>query len=541
MMETNKLKRGLSLLMIFGLFFISNAQYLTEGFESSSIPTGWIEEQVLEDLHWSYQEGGNTIGGNTIPAYSHSGDRNALLLGNGSTWGETKLITPELDLSTATNPKITFWHAQKEYLNTVEKLRLYYKTSATAEWVLIQEWDSDTENWQEESIQLPNPSSTYYVAFEGRVLYAYGIGIDDVAIADNFACIEPSGLSVTNLTDSQADLSWNENGSATVWDIELVAAGTIPTGNATYENVTNSYTAIELSPATSYDFYVRADCNEDNSNTSDWVGPYTFLTECSTIDAPYTEDFENTGNIPACWGQSGANISNWDFTDNISVGHVGDNDDTYGTSTESGGYFAWIDDSQLNFDSNIGLETPSINLSTVSSPILTFYMISNNEGDNHESAGINVLVWNGSTWTVELTEENNTNGWVLKTIDLSSYSGVIKIKFEVYQIGPESVNNSYFDDLAIDDIMVKSANNVGINTVVNNQEFTIQPNPAHNYILIKNAQLNTENIQIFDIAGKLVKQVKQQNEEQTFINIDDLEKGIYFVKIGTKSNRLIIE
>ena len=71
-------------------------------------------------------------------------------------------------------------------------------------------------------------------------------------------------------------------------------------------------------------------------------------------------------------------------------------------------------------------------------------------------------------------------------------------------------------------------------------DFSVYPNPARDYILIKNERLEGEVIQILDLAGKLIIQSTIQSFENK-INIEDLESGIYFVKVGTQSEKLIIE
>jgi hypothetical protein len=88
-------------------------------------------------------------------------------------------------------------------------------------------------------------------------------------------CLQPSNLSVANLSLSAYDLSWTENGSATTWEIEYGAEGFIQ-GNGTTINTVNSnpYTLTGLTPEIDYEFYVRADCG--GSSFSEWVGPFTF-------------------------------------------------------------------------------------------------------------------------------------------------------------------------------------------------------------------------------------------------------------------------
>src|SRR5690606_3507195 len=54
------------------------------------------------------------------------------------------------------------------------------------------------------------------------------------------SCILPSGLYATNILSTSADLGWTENGTATTWDIEVVTAGTSPTGTPTDAGVTTN-------------------------------------------------------------------------------------------------------------------------------------------------------------------------------------------------------------------------------------------------------------------------------------------------------------
>jgi len=79
----------------------------------------------------------------------------------------------------------------------------------------------------------------------------------------------------------------------------------------------------------------------------------------------------------------------------------------------------------------------------------------------------------------------------------------------------------------------------GISTVNSSSVLNIYPNPATNNIQI-NTVYDIENIEIFDFTGKLVK-----NTMKTNIDISNLEKGIYIVKVRTNNNKesqkLIIE
>lgn len=131
------------------------------------------------------------------------------------------------------------------------------------------------------------------------------------------SCIIPSVLTVSGIAATSANLGWTENGTASTWDIELGATGFSPTGTPTSNNVTsNPYLNSGLSPSTSYDFYVRADCGGLQSN---WIGPLNFSTVACNLQTPTALSVTpgaNTANLS--WAENG-NSTTWD----IAVGVVG--------------------------------------------------------------------------------------------------------------------------------------------------------------------------------------------------------------------------
>ncbi|MBN2669921.1 MAG: T9SS type A sorting domain-containing protein, partial [Bacteroidales bacterium] len=85
---------------------------------------------------------------------------------------------------------------------------------------------------------------------------------------------------------------------------------------------------------------------------------------------------------------------------------------------------------------------------------------------------------------------------------------------------------------------------VGVEEVVEKAKgFTLVPNPARDYVSIVETihELSLQHeLYLLDLTGKIVKQFKMQGSELK-IQVGDLEKGIYLVKIGTETQKLIIE
>ena len=92
-------------------------------------------------------------------------------------------------------------------------------------------------------------------------------------------CINPVNLSATNITPSDALISWNSaSGSMNgLWNIEWGLNGFTLGSGATISNVTTtSYLLTGLSSFTTYNYYVQENCGINGS--SYWSGPFTFST-----------------------------------------------------------------------------------------------------------------------------------------------------------------------------------------------------------------------------------------------------------------------
>lgn len=74
-----------------------------------------------------------------------------------------------------------------------------------------------------------------------------------------------------------------------------------------------------------------------------------------------------------------------------------------------------------------------------------------------------------------------------------------------------------------------------------NHNFKLYPNPASSYVKITSNINEKTEVKIIDIAGRCVKSVEIEDLSDATINIDDLDKGIYFMMINNKIEKLIIE
>ena len=85
------------------------------------------------------------------------------------------------------------------------------------------------------------------------------------------SCLQPSGVTVSNIAARTAEVSWTENGEATDWDIDVNGIVTAISQNP--------YTLVDLEPETDYTVKVRANCGGDDY--SEWSAAVTFTTDVS--------------------------------------------------------------------------------------------------------------------------------------------------------------------------------------------------------------------------------------------------------------------
>ncbi|MCK5135995.1 MAG: T9SS type A sorting domain-containing protein [Bacteroidales bacterium] len=193
-------KVALVVLFCYPILSTESQVYLTEGFETGAKPDGWTEETVSGNEPWRYRNGGHSPNDNNWqippeqeditrnPPAAHEGTFNAIFFKQGDNNERTKLITPALDLLGGTSIELSFYLCQIpwtfEGTTGWDVLRVYYKVSQDDPWVLIHEYLDPLYEWELQKLVLPNPSETYYVAFEGHTRWGYGTCIDNISVEE---------------------------------------------------------------------------------------------------------------------------------------------------------------------------------------------------------------------------------------------------------------------------------------------------------------------------------------------------------------------
>jgi len=197
----------------------------------------WTAEEVTGDANWSSASANQNSSVTPL-----TGAGMAYMYDNSSV---ANLISPSMDLSAVANPQVTFSHTQVEWAGDQDELRVWYKAASGDAWTELAAYTAEVTAWTEVTLDLPSPSATYFIAFNGTAGYGRGMTIDDVCVH------EGSGDPNTVLADPT--LGWV--GYMNVFDLTGGAQGGYLFGSAwgvdavaTTLNTDTDYMTVTLEP-----------------------------------------------------------------------------------------------------------------------------------------------------------------------------------------------------------------------------------------------------------------------------------------------------
>jgi hypothetical protein len=159
-----------------------------ERFDGPGIPDGWILERVQGNVDWVISAGTICPYAGATPRHPPVGlSSNACLWTSNSGTTIARLVSPPINLgNVASNAVLTFQLHMAPFLSGRDELRIRYKANWTDNWTTIATFNMPITKWTPQTIELPNTSSTYYIAFEGlaegQVGGGYGICVADVSV-----------------------------------------------------------------------------------------------------------------------------------------------------------------------------------------------------------------------------------------------------------------------------------------------------------------------------------------------------------------------
>jgi hypothetical protein len=171
-------------------------------------------------------------------------------------------------------------------------------------------------NAQEIFYEVPNtvPAGVHYLAIRNQsAAGSVSVFFDNVAWEPIPSCPNPTALSTSGVTSTQATLAWSASVNNTSWEIEYGITGFTQGSGTIVSASTNPFVLTDLTPATTYQFYVRGVCAGPENSVWSQVGSFTTLCSTETV-IPYAQNFNSTaiGSIPLCWSTSlVSGTNNW--------------------------------------------------------------------------------------------------------------------------------------------------------------------------------------------------------------------------------------
>lgn len=346
-------------------------------------------------------------------------------------------------------------------------------------------------------------------------------------VVDNFVidyapnCLTPTNLATSNVSYNSATISWT--GNSDTYSYVVTTENTAPTGDAGTTTSENTVNLTELTPSTTYYWWMKSDC--DTGDT--WYQGPSFTTSATPQAYPFTDDFETLK-----WNLVNGNEPNKFYvgtptgSDNgkLFISENG-NTNTYNVDATSRAYaytdvelpadittatvkFDWTAEGESTYDFGRFFIVPTSYVPNNATNITTTGSIT---GQYFGSTKLNL-----SEGTAVLNE----------TVDLTAVAGqTVRLLFYWKNDGsdgeqtPLSIDNFCFanecTDLAVGDM--------------NKGNFAYYPNPVQNELNFKGEQA-IANIEVYNLAGQAVNSVKVGGTTYQ-LNTAKLTAGVYMVKV----------
>lgn len=262
----------------------------------------------------------------------------------------------------------------------------------------------------------------------------------------------PSNFQATTISGSEIDLTWalNSNNNPV-----LIAYSTTPTfgtpvngttytagnvipggGTVIYYGTNTSFNHLNLEEGTSY--YYRAWSN--NSGTYSAGLPQHASTPLDIVENfPWTEDFENEGNIPNGWTQRQIKSSGVDWS------FVTGNGGSHPSTAHNGTYNACLKD-QSSGSNETRLISPAFDLGNRSDVTLTFWHTQEDWSGDQDELTVFYRTSSSSGWIQLAQYTNSISAWTQETLSLPDVTSDYYICFQG--------NAAYGYGVCIDDVTI---------------------------------------------------------------------------------------
>lgn len=244
--------------------------------------------------------------------------------------------------------------------------------------------------------------------------------VDDVTVEAVPNCVPVSGLTVSDITTTDATLNWIGNADGyTIYDMS---------DTSVYQYTTDTtVTLYALDPMTAYTFGVAANCGNDESS----IVTISFNTACTAVTLPFTEDFEATSGTVACWSTDGP--GNW---------VIATGDYSASTGSYSGSTNAKIQHSSTGNVTK--LITPALDLDGANGAQLVFAHIQRAWSGDQDELRVYYRTSDTTAWNMVAEYTNEISSWTVDNVMLPATT---------YQVAFE-MTDGYGYGVAIDSVVL---------------------------------------------------------------------------------------
>lgn len=494
-----------------------------------------------------------TSSSSNIPA-APEGTQYALAKTTGYTSYTVRLLSPVFDLTSVTNPYVSFAHVQKVWGTDQDELAVYYRTSPSDAWTMLVEYTNDIPAWVYDSLALPSPSATYQISFVATHDYGYGVGVDHVVIFDNdgagpvVTCTTPTNLAVSAITENSAVAAWTAGNDEAAWNLQFKTLSSSDWG-AVISCTQPTYTFNNLGANTQYQVRVQADCG---STVSAWSAVVSFTTNGGSSEVtvptvttnPVSGVGQTTatcgGNVTAdgnatvtargvCWSTShNPTVSDGHTTDGTGVGTFSSSitNLTPNTTYYVRAYATNSAGTAYGNEQTFTTQQQDVEPCDVPTDVTATDIQTESITVHWENAPVvNWKIQYGPLGGTLSSATATTNTYVISNLTPGT----------TYQIQVQAVCDGGSESEWSEPITPTTL--TGINSYLENS-VTLYPNPAKEVVNVQctmnNVQFDVTEVEVYDVFGKIVRTVQWADGHSPMqINVSDLADGMYFVRVTT--------
>ena len=370
--------------------------------------------------------------------------------------------------------------------------------------------------------------------------------LDDfvVEIAPN--CAPPTGLTVSNITQTSATATWNAGGDETAWKLQYKAATASDWGAEISVNTT-TYDITGLVAETVYQVRVKSDCGDGGE--SGWTTPYDFFTTPLPVVQPTVVTYAASDITQTSGTMNGAITDPGNQTivlRGFEYKLPGDNDYTQVVTLTGNTLTFSLTGLTPNtcvlyraFAMTVGVFTYGDTMSFCTLPDDTPEPCETPTGlavaaDGLHNESVDVIWDNADVdgWNVQWRVANGN--WASAHTTDNSYTITGLTAQTTYEIRVQADcgdNNLSEWSGSIN----ATTTNVGIDSWLAGS-VSLYPNPAKEVVNVQctmnNVQWDGATVEVYDVYGKLLQTVEMSSEITT-LNVSGLADGMYFVRVTT--------